>query len=338
MSTAQEPINSGFGASSTASDVVGGLDLSGRVAIVTGGYSGIGLETTRVLRSAGSEVIVPARDLGKAENAVKDLNGVEIEPMDLLDPASVDAFAETFLASGRALHMLVDSAGIMASPLRRDMRGYESQFATNHLGHFQLAMRLWPALRQAQGSRVVSVSSRGHHFSDVVFDDPNFQHRDYDRWLAYGQSKTANILFALELDERGRSDGVRAFSLHPGGILNTGLAEFLSDDDLREFGAVDDRGNFLLDPDRDLKTVEQGAATSVWCATSPQLEGMGGLYCEDCDIAPLSAEDQAGGPATDQTHRTWSMPSPGVMAYAVDLQAAGRLWRLSEQLTGSAMP
>jgi NAD(P)-dependent dehydrogenase (short-subunit alcohol dehydrogenase family) len=224
----QNPIGSGFGAASTAQEVVKGVDLSNKVAIVTGGYSGIGVETTRALTSAGAKVIVPARDLDKAATALKGLDGVEIEAMDLLDPASIDAFAETFLASGRPLHILVSSAGIMACPLTRDSRGYESQFATNHLGHFQLVTRLWRALRQANGARVVSVSSWGHRRSPIVFDDPNFERREYDRWSAYGQSKTANILFALALDERGKAEGVRAFSLHPGSIVGTGLEKHLS--------------------------------------------------------------------------------------------------------------
>jgi NAD(P)-dependent dehydrogenase (short-subunit alcohol dehydrogenase family) len=224
MPTLQKPIGSGFGAASTAGDVIKGIDLSNRGAIVTGGYSGIGLETTRALRSAGAKVIVPARDHDKAATGLKGLEGVEIEAMDLLDPASIDAFAQRFLASGQPLHILVNSAGIMACPLARDSRGYESHFATNHLGHFQLVARLWPALRQANAARVVSVSSWGHRHSPVVFEDPNFERRDYDRWLAYGQSKTANILFlfALAVDERGKSEGVRAMEPKSLKIMNGG--------------------------------------------------------------------------------------------------------------------
>ncbi len=175
----------------------------------------------------------------------------------------------------------------MACPLARDSRGYESQFATNHLGHFQLVARLWPALRQANGARVVSVSSWGHRRSPIVFEDPNFERRDYDRWSAYGQLKTANILFALALDERGKAEGVRAFSLHPGSIVGTGLGKHLSREELRVLAVIDENGTPILDPAKNLKTVEQGAATSVWCATSRQLDGMGGVYCENCDIAPL---------------------------------------------------
>ncbi|MGG6310231.1 oxidoreductase [Paenibacillus macerans] len=328
MTTKQKPIGSGFGASSTAEDVIKGIDLAGKIAIVTGGYSGLGLETVRVLRSAGAKVIVPTRDRNKATTALADIDGIEIEVMDLLDPASIDAFAEKFLASGRPLHILVNSAGIMASPLTRDSRGYESQFATNHLGHFQLVARLWPALRKANGARVVTVSSWGHHFSPVVFDDPNFERRDYDRWEAYGQSKTANILFSLTLDKRGLADGVRAFSLHPGSIVGTGLEKHLSREELQLSGVIDENGLPVLDPSKNLKTVGQGAATSVWCATSPQLDNMGGVYCENCDIAPLGQD------AGSEYHldNNSTLTDSGVMPYAVDPEAADRLWALSEQL------
>lgn len=336
MSSPQKPINSGFGATTTATEVLHGIDLSGKVAIVTGGYSGIGLETARVLRAAGAKVIVPARDLSKATAATHGISGIEIEPMDLMDPASIDAFAGKFLASGQPLHILVNSAGIMASPLARDSRGYESQFSTNHLGHSQLVVRLWPALRRAKGARIVSVSSWGHRHSPIVFDDPNFQRRPYDRWLAYGQSKTGNILLAVAADERGKSENIRAFSLHPGGIVGTGLEKHLTREELRKAGVIDDHGQPVLDPSRGFKTVEQGASTSVWCATSPQLDGLGGVYCENCDIAPLvGAADEAN--RTSEAIRQVGSRPLGVMPYAVDPTAAARLWTLSEQLTGATL-
>jgi NAD(P)-dependent dehydrogenase (short-subunit alcohol dehydrogenase family) len=245
--------------------------------------------------------------------------------MDLLDPASIDALADGYLASGQPLHILVNSAGIMACPLTRDARGYEAQFATNHLGHFQLTTRLWPALCRAGGARVVSVSSWGHRRSPVMFDDPNFERRAYDRWSAYGQSKTANVLFALELDERGRADAVQAFAVHPGVIVDTGLGKHLTREELLALGVIDADGKPILDPTRNLKTVEQGAATSVWCATSPQLDGMGGVYCENCDIAP---------PVPGQGSASSGTGSPGfgVMAHAIDPEAAAHLWSLSERL------
>jgi NAD(P)-dependent dehydrogenase (short-subunit alcohol dehydrogenase family) len=325
LATLQKPIGSGFGAASTAGDAIAGIDLSGKIAIVTGGYSGIGLETVRVLRSAGARVIVPTRDRDRAVLALQGLD-VEIEAMDLLDPASIDAFAKRFLATGQPLHILVNSAGIGGAPLARDARGYELHFATNHLGHFQLAMRLWPALRQANGARVVAVSAWAHSRSPIVFEDPNFVHREYIPWMAYGQSKTANILFALALDERAKAYGVRAFSLHPGSIVSTGLSKYVSPEILRAVGLVDEDGNPIIDPAKNLKTVEQGAATSVWCATSPQLDGMGGVYCHNCDIAPLVTEELAANPIGSM--------ALGVMPHAVDPQAADRLWSLSEQLLG----
>jgi len=328
LATLQKPIGSGFGAASTAGDVIKGIDLSGKIAIVTGGYSGIGVETVRAIRSAGARVIVPTRDRDKAATALRGID-VEIEAMDLLDPRSIDAFAERFLASGRPLHILVNSAGIGGAPLTRDARGYESHFATNHLGHFQLAMRLWPALRKADGARVVAVSAWAHSRAPIVFEDPNFEHREYVPWIAYGQSKTANILFALAMDERGKAHGVRAFSLHPGSIVSTGLSKYVAQEILRAVGLVDEEGNPIIDPAKNMKTVEQGAATSVWCATSPQLDGMGGVYCQNSDIAPLVIDPLAVNPIGSM--------ALGVMPHAVDPHAADRLWSLSEQLTGVAL-
>lgn len=329
MTTKQTPIGSGFGAASTAAEVIAGIDLQGKIALVTGGYSGLGLETARVLHAAGATVIVPTRDYARAAKALQGMERIEIERMDLLDPVSIDAFAERFLSSGRPLHILVNSAGIMALPeLTLDKRGFEYHFATNHLGHFQLTARLWPALRQAGGARVVSVSSLGHRYSPVIFDDINFEHREYNRWAAYGQSKTANILFALELDKRGQSAGVRAFSLHPGSIVGTGLEKHLSKEELVAGGVLDTDGNPILDPSKQLKTVPQGAATAVWCATSQLLDGLGGVYCENCDIAPLMPQTPDGMQMSDSTRLT------GVTAYAADPDAAEQLWSLSEQLLG----
>ena len=311
--TPQQPIPSGFDFQTTAREVLHGYKLSGKVAIVTGGYSGIGLETTRVLTEAGAHVIVPARTREKAHAAVSQINGAEIEELDLIDPDSIDRFAERFLKSGRQLDILINNAGIMAPPLVRDARGYESQFATNHLGHFQLTVRLWQALKKSGGARVVALSSSGIRFGGVDFEDPNFERREYDKWKAYGQSKSANALFAIALDRLGYADGVRAFAVHPGGIL-TDLARFMSDAELA--AAKSSSGQ--------LKTVEQGAATSVWCATSNQLKDKGGVYCADCDIAPIVSDPsrQAG-----QLHN-------GVVPWAIDPNLAQQLLNLSEQMTG----
>jgi NAD(P)-dependent dehydrogenase (short-subunit alcohol dehydrogenase family) len=299
------------------------LDLSGKTAIVTGGYSGIGLETTRTLLSAGAKVVVPARNLSKATSALAAMSGVFVVPLDLMDPSSIDSFANRFLASGRPLHILVNNAGIMANPLTRDARGYESQFSTNRLGHFQLTTRLWPALRRAKGARVVSVSSVGHRRAKVDFEDPNFDRREYDRWVAYGQSKTANALFAVSLDTIGEADGIRAFSVHPGGVI-TDLIRYMSTAEVRAYGVLDERGRPIIDPARNMKTPEQGAATSVWCATSRQLDGLGGVYCENCDIAVPVPGDST------ELH--------GVRPWAMNREFADQLWNLSERLTGIRFP
>jgi NAD(P)-dependent dehydrogenase (short-subunit alcohol dehydrogenase family) len=319
MRTPQTPIDSGFGAASTAAEVIRGVDLSGTVAVVTGGYSGIGLETTRALVSAGANVIVPARDRAKATDALGALPRVEIESLDLMDPPSIDAFARGLLERDVPLHILINNAGVMAPPLTRDGRGYESQFATNHLGHFQLTLRLWPALRQSARARVVRVSSVGHRRSGVDFDDPNFNHRDYDRWSAYGQSKTANALFAITLDALGEPLGIRAFSVHPGGVV-TDLVRHMSSKELQSYGVLDEHGNPIIDPERNMKSPQQGAATSIWCETSRQLRGLGSVYCENCDIAiPVPAD---------------STELRGVRPWATDQEGADRLWHLSEELTG----
>ncbi|MFI6273879.1 SDR family NAD(P)-dependent oxidoreductase [Streptomyces sp. NPDC050988] len=314
MTTAQHKIGSGFGPRSTADDVLDGIDLTGKLAIVTGGYSGLGLETTRALTKAGARVVVPARRRSVAEEAVAALDGVEVDELDLGDLDSVRAFAERFLASDRTVDILIDNAGIMACPETRVGPGWEAQFATNHLGHFALVNRLWPAIAPG-GARVVSVSSAGHHNSDIRWDDPHWR-QGYDKWEAYGQAKTANVLFAVQLDALGKDSGVRAFSLHPGGIL-TPLQRHLAKEEMVERGWIDENGT-PLNPEG-FKTPEQGAATQVWAATSPQLSGMGGVYCEDCDISD---------PAPADGERI------GVRAYAVDPASAARLWALSAKLTG----
>ncbi|WP_445144091.1 oxidoreductase [Dyella sp. Tek66A03] len=325
MSNLQTPLPSGFGASSTAQDVLAGIDLSGKTAIVTGGYSGIGTETTRALRAAGARVIVPARDAEKARAAMAGMD-VEMAALDLADPASIDVFADAFLASGAPLHILINSAGIMACPLTRDIRGYEAQFATNHLGHFQLTARLWPALVRAGGARVIALSSLGHRYAAVDLDDPHFERRAYDRWIAYGQSKSANALFAVGLDARGKAHGVRAFSVHPGRII-TDLARHMSVEELQKAGALDENGRPIVDIERGMKSTAQGAATSVWAASHAQLSGLGGVYCEDCDIAALAPDGEV-------TAAGSAGMSAGVRPWAVDPAAAEHLWVLSEQMTG----
>lgn len=315
MPTSQAPINSGYGARTEALEAVGGRSLAGKVAIVTGGYSGLGLETTKALAQAGAIVIVPARTPEKAQKALAGVDGVEQAALDLADPASIDAFAGGFLSRTRELHILVNNAAIMASPLMRDARGYEAQFATNHLGHFQLTARLWPALKAAEGARVVSLSSIGHRICPPDLDDPNFERGEYNKWIAYGRAKSANALFAVGLDKRGRAHNVRAFAVHPGGIM-TDLQRYMPEEEKRAMGWIDAEGR--VDPR--FKTPSQGAATSVWCATNAQLDGKGGVYCEDCDIARLVPADDKG--------------FSGVRPWAVDAELADKLWTLSERMTG----
>lgn len=329
----QQPINSGFDGSSTSTEVIKGIDLAGKTAIVTGGYAGIGLETVKALVSVGATVIVPARDIEKAKNNLAGIANVELETMDLMDPASIDSFAEKFIASGRPLHLLINNAGIMWVPLQRDGRGYESQLSTNHLGHFQLTSRLWKALVKADGARVINVSSWGHHYSKFNFEDPNFENREYESLMGYGQSKTANILFSVELDNRGKDFGVRAYSLHPGAIVETDLKRHLTDEQLSALGVYDENGNVVRDALKGLKTIAQGASTTVWAATSPDLNEIGGVYCENNNIADVDHTiDES--PENFADRMTDIKKLSGVVDYALDEASAKKLWILSENLTG----
>ncbi len=311
--TPQKKTGSGFGAGSTAAEVLDGTDLSGRLAIVTGGYSGLGLETARALAAAGAHVVVPARRPGAAREALRGVDGTEVAALDLADLASVRAFADAFLGSGRDVHLFIGNAAVMACPESRVGPGWEAQFATNHLGHFALVNRLWPAIRRG-GGRVVAVSSSGHWLSGVRWEDPQFT-TGYDKWQAYGQAKTANALFARHLDALAAGSGVRAFSAHPGGIM-TPLQRHLTREEMRERGWINEAGEIIA---TGFKSPQAGAATQVWAATAPSLDGLGGVYCEDCDIA-----DAAGDPADRR----------GVAPWATDDADAERLWALSARLTG----
>jgi NAD(P)-dependent dehydrogenase (short-subunit alcohol dehydrogenase family) len=321
----QHPKGSGFNAKSTATEVIKGIDLTGKIAIVTGGNAGIGLETTKVFAAAGATVIVPARNIEKAKKNLTGVPNVEIVTMDLARPETIDVFAEEFLASNRPLHLLINNAGIMWVPLQRDSRGFESQLATNYLGQYQLVARLWPALKQANGARVINVSSYGHQMAPFNFDDPNFEHREYQTLLAYGQSKTASNLFALELDNRSKSFKVRAYSLHPGSIAGTELARDADMALFKQMGFFDEHGAIRPEVLAGLKTIPQGAATTVWCATSPMLNDIGGVYCEDGDIAELDL----GNFGKDN-----GLGTRGVQPYSLDESNAKRLWTLTEEMTG----
>ncbi|WPO77840.1 SDR family NAD(P)-dependent oxidoreductase [Flavobacterium sp. KACC 22761] len=315
----QKPVDSGFNAASTASEVIKGIDLTGKIAIVTGGNTGIGLETVKALAGVGATVIVAARDIEKANRNLIGIENTEVEALDLADPKSIDAFAEKFLDSNRPLHLLIHNAGIMWVPLRRTSEGVESQLATNYLAQFQLTAKLWLALKKANGARVVNVSSQGHQFGDFNFDDPNFLNREYETLQAYGQSKTASNLFALELDQRAKEHNVRAYSLHPGSIGGTELAREAPLELFIKMGLCDAEGNICPEVAASLKTIPQGAATTVWCAVSPKLNNIGGVYCEDSEIAPIAIDNSI---------------TPGVKIYSLDQDNAKRLWALSEEMTG----
>ncbi len=323
----QRPIKSGFNAASTTEEVIKGIDLTGKIAIVSGGNAGIGLETTKTLAAAGATVIVAARDIEKANKNLKGIPNVEILALDLTQPDTIDSFAEKFLASGRPLHLLINNAGIMWVPLQRDSRSIESQLATNYLGQYQLVARLWPALKAANGARVVNVSSLGHHMAPFNFDDPNFQHREYQTLVGYGHSKTASNLFALELDNRAKVFNVRAYSLHPGSIAGTELARDADIQLFKQLGFFDENGNIRPEILANLKTIPQGAATSVWAATSPLLNNIGGVYCEDCNIARLLSEDP-------DVQTEAKLHESGVQQYSLDERSAKQLWLLTEDMTG----
>jgi NAD(P)-dependent dehydrogenase (short-subunit alcohol dehydrogenase family) len=308
-------ITTPFTAESTAAEVIAGIDLTGRRAIVTGGASGIGIETARALAGANAEVTLAVRNTAAGEQVAADIaestgnSRVLVAPLDLADLASVAEFVATW---DGPLHILINNAGIMASPLMRTPQGWEMQFATNHLGHFALATGLHPALAAASGARIVSVSSSAHHRSPVVFDDIHFLRRPYDPWSAYGQSKTANVLFAVAATKQWAGDGITANALMPGGI-RTNLQRYVPDEELARLRAA-------AGVEEQWKTPEQGAATSVLVATSPLLDGVGGRYFEDCNEAVVG---QLSG-------------RHGVAAYALDPEAAERLWRVSvETLAGA---
>ena len=315
-------ITSAFGARSTALDVVQGLSLAGKTAIVTGGASGLGFETSRALASAGAAVTLAVRNLDQGQTAVQRITAefaqarVALVKLDLADLATVRQCAADWNKSGQALDILINNAAIMACPLTRTAQGWEAQFATNHLGHFALTTALLPALQRAaakQGdARVVCLSSTGHKLSGVNFDDIHFERRDYNKWKAYGQAKSANAMMALGLHLTYGGQGITANAVHPGGIM-TGLQKFLPLEEMRALGwlKADDTPLDIF------KSTEQGAATSVWAATAPPLKGHGGLYLEDCNQG-LPAEP---------TNRV-----SGFSAHIADPAAALRLWEVSEQL------
>jgi NAD(P)-dependent dehydrogenase (short-subunit alcohol dehydrogenase family) len=307
-----------FGFESTTDDVLEGIDLSGKRVLVTGASAGLGAETTRALAAHGASVTMAVRDLTKGAAAMDEIlekvpdADLDLRPLDLADLSSVRTFAHGFLEDHDVLHLLIGNAGIMACPEGRTVDGFELQFGTNHLGHFLLVDLLTPALVAAGGARVVLLSSAGHRFGDVDLDDPNFDHQPYDAWVAYGRAKTANVLCAVGVDQRLKDQGVRAFAVHPGGI-QTELGRHLTDETLGVLIERSKAGNAPVS----WKTVEQGAATTAWAATAPELDDEGGVYLEDCHIAEQIDELDVSG---------------GVRPYALDPARADALWELSQRL------
>ena len=315
-----------FNAQSTTDEVIAGISLAGKVALVTGASAGLGVETARVLARAGASVVMLARDADKLAPILAQLREenpaaqLDSATLDLADLDSVRACASEVLQRYPHIHLLINNAGVMACPLARTAQGFELQFGTNHLGHFLFSALLLPALvagaaQAGAESRVVALSSAGHKVSAVDFDDPNYEHSDYAKWPAYGRSKSANALFAVGVDKRFAARGVRAYAVHPG-VIMTELSRHMTQQDFDDLGDATPSGAPLV-----FKTVEQGAATSVWAASSPDLAGKGGLYLEDSQIAVPVAEGVDG----------------GVMPYAVDPELADRLWELSERLVGQTV-
>ncbi len=318
----QTPLGSGFAAKSEPSQILQDIDLTGRTAVVTGGYSGIGFETTKALASKGARVIVPVRSPGKAEENLAALGGqiagqVVTHQMDLADLASVRAFVQTLNTELEHIDLLINNAGVMASPEQRVGPNWEYQFAINHLGHFALTKGLMPLLERADAPRVVALSSVAHRRNGILWDDINFHESDYDKWVAYAQAKSANALFAVELSTRMEPFGGRAFSVHPGGIF-TPLQRDLPVEEQIKMGWLDEDGNPSELAQAAFKTPSQGCTTTLWAATSSMLDDKHGLYCEDCDVAQLASDDSAFG-----YH---------VAAHAVDSEQAARLWTVSDEM------
>jgi len=320
-----------FGATSTTDEVLEGIDLRGKRILVTGVSAGLGVETARALTAHGAHVVGAARDLAKARNATKHIrasvngNGdgtLDLIELDLASLASVRTAADALVKAGKPFDLVIANAGVMASPFGHTADGFETQFGTNHLGHFVFVNRIAPLM--GRDSRLVNLASSGHRFSNVDLDDPNFEKTPYEPWAAYGRSKTANILFAVEFDRRHKANGIRATAVHPGGIATElGRHAFKEPDALQKFlDDINARHAAAGQPPFKLKTIPQGAATSVWAGVVAPADEVGGRYCEDCHVATFL-------PAGDV-----SPISAGVRAYALDSETAKKLWAKSEELVG----
>ena len=317
----QKPINSGFNAKSETKDIINNIDLNNKVAIVTGGYSGIGLETTKALVAAGADVIIPAK---RPKIANQNLNGIVSEDnvieMDLGNLKSVKSFSDSFKENFNTLDLLINNAGIMACPETRIGNNWESQFAINHIGHFLLTNELINVMSDVEGARFVSLSSSAHSITGILWDDIHFQSAKYDKWMAYGQSKTACSLMAIEFNTRMKDRGVEGFAVHPGGII-TPLQRHLEKEEMVALGWLDEDGSPSELAKNFFKSTSQGASTAVWCATNPDLNGLGGVFCEDCDIAKRKSE-------VDESLQRYF----GVADWAIDKEEASKLWESTESM------
>jgi NAD(P)-dependent dehydrogenase (short-subunit alcohol dehydrogenase family) len=322
----KEFVMTGFGATSTTDDVLAGIDLRGRRVLVTGVSAGLGVETARALAARGALVVGAVRDLAKAEHATTQVRaeaakggGLELIELDLASLKSARACADALVADGRPFDVVIANAGVMRTPFGHTADGFETQFGTNHLGHFVLVNRIAPLI--ADSGRLVNVASSGHRYADIDLDDPNFERTPYDPMIAYGRSKTANILFAVEFDRRHRARGVRATAVHPGGI-KTELDRHMKPGELEKLVAqINAQLAAAGQPPFQFKTIPQGAATSVWAAVTAPAKDVGGHYCENCRVSEI-------------TEGLISPVSPGVRPYALDLEHARTLWGRSEAMVG----
>tara|TARA_B100000965_G_C19573906_1_gene750433 strand:+ start:74 stop:1048 length:975 start_codon:yes stop_codon:yes gene_type:complete len=321
LSELQKPINSGFNSKSESIDILKDINLNGKTAVVTGGYSGIGLDTTKGLVSAGAEVIIPAK---RTDIAIKNLNGIvskeNIIEMDLSNLNSVKNFSDSFKENYKKLDLLINNAGIMACPETRIGNNWESQFAINHIGHFVLTKELMSIMQDVEGARFVSLSSSAHSLTGILWDDIHFNKKPYDKWMAYGQSKTASSLIAIEFNRMMADKGVLGFSVHPGGII-TPLQRHLENEEMVALGWMNEDGSPSELTKNFFKSTSQGASTTLWCATSPDLNNIGGVFCEDCDIAKRKSE-------VDESLQRYF----GVADWAIDDEEASKLWEATEKM------
>lgn len=312
-----------FGEETSAEDVARSIDLSGKTIVITGGSAGLGVETARVLAACGARIVSIVRDEAKGKAAAATIRksvpnaDIELAVLDLFDLDSVRRGADDIGKRFSNIDRLINNAGVMACPLGRTAQGLDTQLGTNHLGHFVLTARLMPQLLAGPPSRIVNLSSAGHRLSPFRFEDPFFKKDAYDKWLAYGQAKTANILFSIALDKRFKDRGLRAYAVHPGAI-RTELGRHMNESDVKDLLSRRPQTQPMT-----FKQIPQGAATTVWAATAPELEGRGGVYCEDCGVAARIEDPNVG---------------KGVLSWALDEAAAKRLWSLSEEWSGETFP